>query len=62
MVPPHYVMDTLALGPRNAVIDQFNHHDMLAELDLLLNRCQRDNVDNDTINEINMAVVRYIKI
>jgi len=62
ITPPRYVLDTLALGPKNAVIDHFNHHDLLAELDLLLNRCQRDNVHNDTINEINMAVVRYIKI
>ena len=62
ITPPRYVMDTLALGPRNAVLDRFNHHDLLAELDLLLNRCRRNKVDNDTINEINMAVVRYIKI
>ena len=55
-------MDTLALGPRNAVLDKFDHHDVLAELDLMLNRCERDNVARDTVNDINIAVVKYIKL
>ncbi len=55
-------MDTLALGPRNAVLDQFDHRSLLAELDFLVAKCRGDNVDNDTINEINMAVVKYIRI
>ena len=38
IVPPRYVLDTLALGPRNAILDQFNSFDVLAELDILLNK------------------------
>ena len=34
---------------------------MLAELDLLLNKCERDKVPNDIINDINIALVKYIK-
>ena len=61
VIPPQYVMDTLALGPRNAVVDKFVHHNVLAELDLLLNKCERDKVPNDIINDINIALVKYIK-
>ena len=31
-VPPGYVMETLSLGPKNAVLEHFNPHDVLAEL------------------------------
>ena len=38
--PPQYVLETLSLGPKNAVLDKFNPHDVLAELDMLLNVCK----------------------
>ena len=50
IVPPRYVMNTLALGPRNSVLDKFNRHEMLAELDMLLECCKSDNVEKDTVN------------
>ena len=59
--PPQYVLDTLALGPRNSVLDKFNKNMVLAELDILLGRCERDNIEHDSINDINIAVVRYIR-
>ena len=34
---------------------------MLAEIDLLLNRLQEQNVSNDVINDINIATINYIK-
>jgi len=34
---------------------------VLAELDLLLSQCERDNVPHETVNDINIAVVKYIK-
>ena len=37
---PTYVMETLALGPKNAVLDKINHKDILAEVDGLLKHCQ----------------------
>ena len=33
-IPPKYVMDTLALGPNNSILDKFNKKEMLAELDI----------------------------
>ena len=37
--PPRYVMETLSLGPKNAVLDKFKPNDVLAELDGLLYYC-----------------------
>ena len=34
--PPQYVIDTLALGPRNAVLDEFDPKETLAQIDALL--------------------------
>jgi len=41
--PPQYVIDTLALGPKNSIVDKFNRNEVLAELDGLLRFC-KDNV------------------
>ena len=38
--PPRYVLDTLALGPNNSILDKFNAKEMLAELDILVKKCQ----------------------
>ena len=62
VVPPRYVLDTLALGPKNAVQDQFNPHNVLADLDILLRNCKRNKVNRQCINDLNIMVVKYIKI
>lgn len=32
-IPPKFVMDTLSLGPKNAILEKFNQNDVLSELD-----------------------------
>ena len=59
--PPGYVLDTLCLGPKNATLDRFNPKDILAELDDLLQFCKRNLVLNDTITDINIKTLTYIK-
>ena len=59
--PPRYVLDTLALGPRNAVLDKFNEKDVLAEIDSLLAHCSQTGTSNDIMNNINVATFKYIK-
>ena len=59
--PPQYVIDTLALGPKNAVLDSFDSKDVLSQIDALLHQCKRDNVSDDIINEINIATFKYVK-
>ena len=54
-------MDTLALGPKNPVLDQFNPKEALAELDMLLHHCNRNNVSDDVTSEINVATMKYVK-
>ena len=61
VTPPKYVMDTLALDPRSSVISQFSQQEVLAELDLMLSRCEIENVPHEVVNDINIAVVKYIK-
>ena len=61
VLPPKYVLDTLALGPKNAVLEKFDQKVMLAEIELLLNRLEEQNVSNDVINDINIATINYIK-
>ena len=59
--PPQYVMDTLALGHKNPVIDKFNPKYALAELDLLLHHCSENNISEDVTSEINIATMKYVK-
>ena len=40
VVTPKYVLDTLALGPKNVLLEAFDHKVMLGDIDLLLNRLQ----------------------
>ena len=56
-----YVSDTLALGPKSAILDKFNEKDVLAELDGLLSHCKRYQVNNDIITDINVKTLNYIK-
>ena len=44
------------------MLDQFKSFDVLAELDLLLNKCKQQEVDKDTINDINILLVKYVKV
>ena len=60
-IPPKYVMDTLALGPNNSILDKFSPKDMLAELDILLKQCEISKVTAQSINDINAATMKYIK-
>ena len=60
-MPPQYVLDTLALGPNNSILDKFNSKEMLAELDLLLKNCKHNNISSEVINDINAATMKYIK-
>ena len=61
IVPAKYVLDTLALGPKNLVLEKFDRKAMFAEIDLLLNHLQEQNVPNETISNINIATINYIK-
>ena len=61
VVPPKYVMETLSLGPKNAVLENFNRNDVLAELDKLLSFCKDKNVSNDLMTDINIKTLTYIK-
>ena len=58
-MPPKYVLDTLVLGPKNPVLEKFDQNAMLAEIDLLLNHLQEQNVSNETISDINIAAINY---
>lgn len=59
--PPSYIMQTLSLGPKNAVLDKFNPHDILAELDELLVHCKRNGISEETVSDINIKTLNYIK-
>ena len=58
---PKYVMDTLSLGPKSAVLDKVNPKNILAELDLFLDFCKSNNVDDGMITDINVKTLAYIK-
>lgn len=59
--PPKYVMDTLSLGPRNSVMEDFNQNDVLAELDSLIRFCKQKEVADEMITDINVKTLTYIK-
>jgi len=59
---PHYVSSTLSLGPKNAVLDTFNAKDVLAEVDSLLYHCKVNKVAMETINDINVKTLNYVKL
>ena len=59
--PPEYVIRTLALGPKNAVLDDFDAKEILAELDGLLYHCKNNEMNNDIITDINIEALNYIK-
>ena len=59
--PPSYVMETLSLGPKNAVLDRFEQKDILAELDGFLSHCKSEKVNDEVITDINVETLNYIK-
>ena len=61
IAPPRYVLDTLALGPKNAVLDKFDPKDTLAQIDALLFNCKKGKVSEDIMNDINVETFKYIK-
>ena len=61
IAPPKHVLDTLALSPKNPVLETFDWKAMLVEIDLLLNHLQEQNLSNVTISDINIAAINYIK-
>ena len=58
---PGYVMETLSLGPKNAVLDKFDQKEVLAEVDKLLNYCKNNDVSDEVITDINVKTLTYIK-
>ena len=61
ITPPQYVIDTLALGPKNAVLDKFDPKDTLAQIDALLFNCKKNKVPKEIVDDINVATFKYIK-
>ena len=60
-MPPKYVLDTLALGPKSPVLEKLDQKVLLAKIDLLLNHLPEQNVSNERISDINIATINYIK-
>ena len=59
--PPSYVLQTLSLGPKNAVLDRFDPKMVLAEVDDLLHRWENDEISDEIITDINVKTLNYIK-
>ena len=54
-------METLALGPKNTILDRFEPKDILAEIDGLLHHCKINKVSDEMITDINVKTLNYIK-
>ena len=61
ITPPKYVMQTLALGPKNAILDRFDPKELLAEIDDLLDHCRISKISDEMITDINVKTLTYIK-
>ena len=56
------MLETLSLGPKNAVLNQFEPNDVLTQLDLFINRCDKKAFQtNSKIVDINVKTLDYIK-
>ena len=60
-IPPKFVLDTLSLGPKNAVLEKFNQNDVLSELDSFIKFCTDREVNDNLITDINIKTLAYIK-
>ena len=58
---PKFVMETLSLGPKSAVLDKFDPKEVLAEVDKLLAHCKENDISDDIITDINVKTLTYIK-
>ncbi|XP_057310730.1 uncharacterized protein LOC130648656 [Hydractinia symbiolongicarpus] len=58
---PKYVMETLALGPRNPIIEKFNKNDVLTGLDDLIRFCKDKKINDELITDINVKTLAYVK-
>ena len=54
-------METLALGPKNSVLERFDQNDVLAELDELMRYCKGKDMSDEFITDINVKTLAYIK-
>ena len=59
--PPSYVLETLALGPKNAVLNPFDPKDIFTELDLFIEHCEKLVIPNDIVTDINIKTLDYVK-
>ena len=59
--PPKYVLETLSLGPKNSVLNKFESKDILMELDCFLEFCVENHIPEQTITDINVKTLNYIK-
>ena len=59
--PPKYVLETLSLSPKISVLDKFEPEDILMELDCFLNHCVEKYMPDETITDINVKTLHYIK-
>ena len=58
---PKYVLDTLSLGPKSAILDKVNPKNILTELDLFLEFCKKNEVSDEIITDINVKTLAYVK-
>ena len=58
---PKYVTETLSLGPKCPVLDTVDSKGILAELDLFLEFCKKNEVQDNIITDINIKTLAYIK-
>ena len=58
---PKFVLDTLSLGPKSAVLDHVNPKNILAELDLFHKFCKDGSVNDNIFTDINIKTLAYIK-
>ncbi|XP_057300985.1 uncharacterized protein LOC130635620 [Hydractinia symbiolongicarpus] len=54
-------METLALGPRNPIIEKFNKNDVLTGLDDLIRFCKDKKINDELITDINVKTLAYVK-
>ena len=58
---PDYVMQTLAMGPRNPIMDVFDENEVLVELDCFLKFCRKYPIPDSTLTDVNIKTLNYIK-
>ena len=54
-------METLSLGPKNAVLDKFDLKDVRAEVDGLLDHCKNRKIPDEIITDKNVKTMNFIK-